>query len=98
MSSKYELPRSITLLGGQVLEHHWSYIQGIGPSWEFMKDCARRQKAKIRKIQVLPRSLRGKRDLRGLPYQPGDWIFCSIPQNKLYKAELNGRDFTYLPL
>ena len=96
MSSKYELPQSITLPNGTVLSHYWSYIPGLGPTWDFMRHCAKREGAKIKKIQVLPRSLRGKRDLHGMPYKPGDWIFCSIPQNQLYRAELQpDRSFTY---
>lgn len=96
MSSKYELPRSITLPNGTVLSHYWSYIQGLGPEYWQLQSWARAKKAKIRKIGVLPRSLRGKRDLHGMPYKPGDWIFCSIPQSQLYRAELHpDKSFTY---
>jgi hypothetical protein len=98
MSAKYDLPRSITLPAGQVLSHYWSYIRGLGPDYWQLQAWARAKKAKIRKIKVLPRSLRGKRDLRGMPYQPGDWIFCSVPQKELYQANLQeDRSFTYSP-
>ena len=88
MSAKYELPQSITLPNGTVLSHYWSYIPGLGPTWDFMCYCSKREGAKIKKIQVLSRGLRGKRDLRGMPYKPNDWIFCSIPQHQLYRAVL----------
>lgn len=83
MSAHYNLPATLVTPKGVTLAHHWAYLPGIAPSWEIQKARARQLKGSIRKVSVLPRNLRGKRDLHGKLYAPGEWIFCSLPYRVL---------------
>ncbi len=78
MTAKYELPESITLPDGTVLSHRYSIIRGFGISYEEFKVAVRKRGGRLRLIRVLSRNLRGKRDLHGDPYAPGEWLFSDL--------------------
>lgn len=68
------LPHSITLPDGTVLDKRTSYIPGVGPSKEDLIARAKQLGARYRLVEVLERNLRGKRDLHRRPYPPTTWI------------------------
>lgn len=42
---------------------------------------AKRRKLRYRRVEVLSRGLRGKRDLHGDTYRPTKWVFVEVKEN-----------------
>ena len=61
--------------GVDVTQNGWGNNIFDSQEREMIVDEAKRRKLKYRKVSVLSRNLRGKRDLDGQPYRPTVYIF-----------------------
>jgi hypothetical protein len=71
------LPESITLPCGTVLDHKISYTAGVGYNRRVLLNKIKKLGGKYRCVEVLARRLRGQEDLHRRPYRPTTWILTN---------------------